>query len=806
MRPTPRKTTADLPRIEGPLGGLIQALSNLLFNNRALMLGIFAALTVFLAWSASGLKVDAGFKKMIPLEHPYMKTFTDYEQTFGGANRIIVALIREPAADGAPPATIFDKAFMASLKAATDDLFYIKGVDRPTVQSLFTPNVRFIEIVEGGFAGGNVIPATFHGEPEDLETVRRNVQKAGLVGRLVSNDLHGALIRADLLDVDPETGEKLNYPRIAAELEALRAKYQKDGVQVHIIGFAKAVGDITEGAKGVIAFFLIAFVITSLLLLWYTKSAKLTGVALVCALLPVLWLLGTLPLVGYGIDPLSILVPFLIFSIGCSHAVQMTNAWKDAIADGFDATDASRFAFSQLFIPGTLALVTNALGFLVIMLIEIDIVRELGITATLGVSLMIVTNKMVLPILLTYLKISQATLDKKLALESSFDPFWRACSHFAEKRTALWAIAGSVLLLAVGFVLAREQKVGDLGSGLPELREDSRYNRDNAAITGNFKIGVDVISIVVQTKDIDGACTDHRVMDAMDAFEWKMKNVDGIASAISLPSMAKIVNAGFNEGSLRWRVLARNRDVLAQAVTPIDTGTGLLNSDCSAMQMLFFTSDHQGETLARIVQSVKDWNTAFHAPDSEFAEIAPLVEFKLASGNAGVMAATNEAVEEADKHELAAIFGAITLMCLLTFRSFGATLCIILPLALVSLLNNALMATLDIGLKVSTLPVIALGVGVGVDYGIYLYDRIEVHLHHGMSLVEAFFNALKERGAAAAFTAVTMSLGVATWAFSALKFQADMGVLLSFMFLVNMLGALILLPSLLAFFVKAKKA
>ncbi len=168
------------------------------------------------------------------------------------------------------------------------------------------------------------------------------------------------------------------------------------------------------------------------------------------------------------------------------------------------------------------------------------------------------------------------------------------------------------------------------------------------------------------------------------------------------------------------------------------------------------------------------------------------------------MVATNEAVEQAEKSELAAIFGAITLMCLLTFRSLGATICIILPLALVSLLNNALMAVLDIGLKVSTLPVIALGVGVGVDYGIYLYDRLEVHLHEGKKLGEAFFVALKERGAAAAFTAITMSLGVGTWAFSALKFQADMGVLLSFMFLVNMLGAVLLLPALLSFFLKTK--
>lgn len=789
-------------RAPGVLSTIIDGIANLLFGHRRLMLVLFALITAFMAWSAGHLKVDPGFKKMIPLTHPYMKTFTDYEATFGGANRIIVALIRDrvPGKD----VTIFDKQFMATLKAATDDVFYIKGVDRPTVQSLFTPNVRFIEIVEGGFAGGNVIPATYSGSDEDLETVRRNVQKAGLVGRLVSTDLRGALIRCDLLDFDPESGEKLNYPRIAADLEALRAKYQKDGVKVHIIGFAKAVGDITDGAKGVIAFFGIAFLITALLLFWYTKSAKLTAVALFCALLPVLWLLGTLPLAGYGIDPLSILVPFLIFSIGCSHAVQMTNAWKDAIAEGLDPTAASRSAFSQLFIPGTLALLTNALGFLVIMLIKIDIVRELGITATLGVTLMIVTNKMVLPILLTYLHIEPRTIARKLEQERKFEPLWRACSRFAERRVAVWAIAVAIVLLGLGAWKAREQKVGDLGVGLPELRDDSRYNRDNAAITDNFKIGVDVLSVVVQTHDIDGACTDYRVMDAMDAFEWRMKNVEGVASALSLPSLAKIVNAGYNEGSLRWRVLSRNRDVLAQAVTPIDTGTGLLNSDCSAMQMLFFTSDHQGTTLARIVAAVKRWNAYFES-DPKYKDIAPLVDFKLASGNAGIMAATNEAVDAADKQELAAIFGAISLMCLLTFRSLGATICIILPLALVSLLNNALMAMLGIGLKVSTLPVIALGVGVGVDYGIYLYDRIEVHLHNGEDLVGAFFNALKERGAAAAFTAITMSLGVATWAFSALKFQADMGVLLSFMFLVNMLGALVLLPSLLAFFVKARK-
>ncbi len=770
---------------------VITALSWLLFEHRRAMLVLFTLITLGLGWSATQLRVDAGFRKMIPLQHPYMRTFTEYSDTFGGANRIVVALMR----DGGD---IFDAEFMHTLKTATDDVYFVPGIDRSTVQSIFTPNTRFIEVIEQGFAGGNVVPARFAGTPEDLDTVRRNVQKANLVGRLVSNDLHGALITANLLDVDPQTGRKLDYAKVANSLEALRAKYQKDGVHVHIIGFAKAIGDITDGAVGVITFFAVSMLITAVLLLWYSKSLELTVVALLCALLPVLWLLGTLPLIGYGIDPLSILVPFLIFSIGCSHALQMTNAWKDGLAAGLDGIGAARNAFANMFIPGTLALLTNALGFLVIMMIKIDIVRELGVTATLGVTLMIITNKMVLPIILSYMRLSPTTLKRKLEQEHKFDPLWRFCAGFAERRRAALAIGAAVLLAAFGIWKAPDRKVGDLGIGLPELRDDSRYNLDNAAITRNFAIGVDVLSVIVQTHGIDGACTDHGVMDAMDVFEWEMKNVDGVASTLSLPNLAKIVNAGFNEGSLRWRVLARDRDVLAQAVTPIDTGTGLLNPDCSAMQILLFTRDHQGTTLARIVAAVKSWQTRFRT-DPEFKDIAGQVEFKLASGNAGVMVATNEAVEIADREELAAIFAALTLMCLITFRSISATLSIILPLALVSLLNNTVMALFGLGLKVSTLPVIALGVGVGVDYGIYIYDRLDAHVREGARLPDAFFRALQERGAVSAFTAITMSIGVATWTFSALKFQADMGALLSFMFLVNMFGALLLLPSMLVF-------
>jgi predicted RND superfamily exporter protein len=306
-----------------------------------------------------------------------------------------------------------------------------------------------------------------------------------------------------------------------------------------------------------------------------------------------------------------------------------------------------------------------------------------------------------------------------------------------------------------------------------------------------------VLSVIVQTKDVQGACTNFAIMDTIDRFEMFMRNVHGVQSVLALPGVAKVVASGWNEGSIDWRALSRNPEVLAQSVTPIDTATGLLNTDCSAMQVLVFTRDHQGTTIAHIVSEVKRFASENNTPQ---------IEFKLASGNVGVMAATNEAVDAAEVTMLLALFGAITLLVFLTFRSWEAVLCIILPLTLVSILCNALMAVLGIGLKVSTLPVIALGVGVGVDYGIYLYEQMKHHMEeYGESLREAFYQALRSRGTAAVFTAVTMGIGVGTWSFSALKFQADMGILLAFMFVVNMLGAIFLLPALAAVLIDRKR-
>jgi predicted RND superfamily exporter protein len=759
-----------------------------LINWRRPFLILFTLVTLFFGYSASKVQLDPGFMKLLPVKHEYMQTMLEYMSDFSGANTLLVNLEWKGEGD------IYNPEFMTALREATDEVFFIPGINRTRVSSLFTPDVYYIEITESGFRGEPVVPARFSGTPEQMAQVRSNVELSGQVGQLVANNLRGAMIRADLHEYDPDSEVKVDYWEVQQHLHDIRERFESENIEVHIIGFARLLGDVIEGLLWVFAFFALAFLITVLLLYWYTRSWRITATALVVAMLPVLWLVGTLPLIGYGIDPMSILVPFLIFAIGVSHAVQMTSAWRLEVVEGKSSQEAAKNAFTKLFVPGAVALLTEALGFGVIMFINIPIVHELGITACLGVLLMIITNKMILPIILSYLtleKSSQQTTDGQE--QAWIAPLVRKIATCAEPRCALVVFGICLGLLSVTTWISRDLVVGDQGEGVPELHEDSRYNMDSRAISQSYDIGVDVLTVIVEAKDFDGdSCLHYPVINLVDRFELYMRGVDGVQSVTSVAGIGKLVISAFNEGNPRWRALPRTETGLSTGSNAFDPKLGLNNEGCRAIQVLTFMKNHDGTLVAHAVREIK-----------AFIEENPVegVTLRLASGNVGVMAATNEAVGAAEVRMLGALFGALTLFCLITFRSIRATLCVLVPLAMVCVFANAVMAGLGIGLKVATLPVIALGVGVGIDYALYLFERIQHHMEgEDMTFRDAFELAMLERGKAAVFTAITMSVGVATWMFSALKFQADMGLLLAFMFLVNMLAAICLLPALGAWF------
>jgi len=763
----------------------VDAIALWLINWRKPLGMLFLLTTIALGWSATNTKFDPGFKKLIPQSHEYMSAFLTHGDKFTGANRVLISLRWTGEGD------IYNRVFLERLRKANDEVFFIDGINRTSVRSLFSPEVRYNEITEFGFMGDVVIPSRFTTDEKGLAHVRANVAKSGQIGNLVGNDLRSAMVQAELLDINPITGEKTDYAEVAAKLENIRKQLSGGGIEINIIGFSKVMGDVMTGLMTVVLFFVLAFIITLFLLWRYSRSLKLTLLAISVALLPVIWLLGILPLIGYGIDPMSVLVPFLIFSIGVSHAVQMTNVWKIDVISGTDSSQAAANAFRKLAIPGTVALLANAFGFMVIMLIDIPIVHELGVTACLGVALMIMTNKMFMPIILSHLKLETQALRPREESESRQQKVWWALSALATPGPAKVSLAVMFVLLIAGTWQSRSLLTGDIGSGAPELRSDSRYNQDNDNIIEDYSIGMDVMSVYLESQNREEACLDWEIMNAVDRLDFFLRGVDGVRSINSVASMGKVFVGGNNEGNPRWATLQRSEQGLIAGASAANPELGLNDFGCKTINIMVYLNDHQDRTLKHVVSEIERFIATEKLTDANF---------RLAGGNAGVAVATNQAVETAEAQMLLAIFSAISLLCFITFRSWRGMLCVILPLILVCILCNALMALLGIGLKVATLPVIALGVGVGVDYGIYIFERMQHSLRHQQDLRTSFYDAMRNRGTAAVFTALTMTIGVGTWAFSPLKFQADMGILLAFMFLVNVLGAIFLLPALACLF------
>lgn len=923
---------------------ILRAIEPIVYAQRTLTMSILVVLTVFFAYCAAQIKPDAGYDKSVPLKHPYMQVLKQYQAEFGSANNVLVALIHK---DG--KGEIYNETFLKSLKDATDEVFFLPGVDRSRVSSLFTPDVRYVEVVEGGFKGGNVIPAEYAPNDEMFALVKGNVNKGGHVGRYTTNDQRGAMVYSELLEVDPVTGEKLDYGTVARTLEdKVRGRFvspkkyvyktttdvgpvaagtvvyerftQPEGflakgldklakitylhkpnpeeaaepvqikmsqmtfeevdnpqynpdVEVHILGFAKVVGDIIEELIPVAGFFLLTLVLSQLMLWAYLGSFKLALLPLICSVVAVIWEFGILQLFGKGLDPFAILVPFLILAVSVSHGVQYANAWVGEVTENKrNPYDASVQSWRRLAINGTFAILSDMLGFALIALVPIAIITEMALNACLGMLAIVVTNKIMMPIMLTWVDVGDPVkfAKKQEQRDAILHPLWHFLSNAVNPKVAMVSILSAGLLLGWGLWMGKGLQIGDSQAGVPELLPDSRYNNDTAAVQANFAIGTDVIKIIAETDP--EACVKHEVMEQIDRFGWRMDNTPGVQSSLSLPWAAKQVNMAFSEAAPKYKVLPRNQFTMVQAITPIPTSSGLLNANCSAMAVFVFTTDHKAETLKRLsaetvrfneensaefyethtdvnaqycadklearrehgrskvalqtmTEKIKKTNPGIGDTElSERAEIIALnervtkadeahktfdkvcpVNFALASGQVGVMAATNEEVKRLEQPMLYIVYAGVTLCVFLSFFQWQSVVAVMVPLAIISYLVYAVMVIFGIGLKVATLPVVALAAGIGVDYGLYIYAQYNDGLKAGFSHKQAYFDTLRLTGKAVVFTGIALSVGVATWLWSGLQFQRDMGKLLVFAFAGNMVAAIVLLPAIASFILKPRK-
>ncbi|WP_342621032.1 MMPL family transporter [Rhodoferax sp. GW822-FHT02A01] len=763
-----------------------------LFNHRRIVLLICLVCTLVFGAFATRIRLNASFEKMIPTGHPYIANFLENRRDLGAlGNSMRIAV---ETTEG----SIFDRSYLEVLQHMNDEIYLIPGVDRPFMKSLWTTATRWAAVTEEGLEGGTVMPDGYDGSPAALEQVRQNVERSGEIGQLVANDYKSSVIFVPLLDKDPQTGADIDYRQLSQRIEQIRERYQHGTIQVHVTGFAKVVGDLMDGLVQVLGFFAVATVIAGIMLFWYTRCVRSTALVVLCSLIAVLWQFGLVALAGYQLDPYSVLVPFLVFAIGMSHGAQKMNGIMQDVGRGTHRVVAARYTFRRLFLAGMTALLCDAVGFGVLMIIKIGVIQDLAVIASIGVAVLIFTNLILLPVLLSYTGVSASAAARTLQAEQldasgAKHWMWEMLDRFTARQWASGAVVVSALLALLGYAVSQHLQVGDLDPGAPELRADSRYNRDNAFMVKSYAASSDILVVMVKTPE--DQCTHYAVLSKVDELAWKLEQLPGVESTNSMAALSRIATAGYNEGHFKWLDLVPNDDVLAgvQNRAPRE----LFNQSCNLLTLYVYLKDHKAETLTRVVDAVEAYAQANNSPAGTFL---------LAAGSAGIEAATNIVVKKASHEMMLWVYAAVILLCWITFRSWRAVVVAVLPLVLTSILCEALMVAFGMGVKVATLPVIALGVGIGVDYALYVLSVMLSRLRAGTSLSESYYQALLFTGKVVMLTGVTLSVAVATWVFSPIKFQADMGILLAFMFLWNMIGALVLLPALAHFLLVPKVA
>ena len=787
MKHSSPNTVSPEDRFDPKSGSLIE---RVLFNYRMVVIVICTLITLVLGWQATKLTINASFEKTLPTHQAYIQNYLTYEDELTGlGNALRIAVVN-------PKGSIYTAEYMETLRQLSDEVFLMPGVDRVQMKSLWTPSTRWIGVTEEGLDGGPVIPENFDGSPESLQKLKTNVVRSGQIGQLVAADGQSSIVYMPLLGQDA-TGKTLDYAQYSALLEALRTKYESKGVEIHITGFTKIMGDLIEGVESVLSFFAIAVVIATIMVFWYTRCTRSTSLVVFASLLAVVWQLGLLSILGYVLDPYSILVPFLVFAIGMSHGAQKMNGIMQDVGRGFDKLVAARFTFRRLFLAGLTALLADAVGFAVLLVIDIQVIQELAIAASIGVAVLIFTNLILLPIMLSYIGVSARAAKRSVVnditpTESKRIPLiWGGLDQFTQRKWAIVSLAAGVVLAVGALIISSHLKIGDLDPGAPELRQDSRYNLDVAFMNDHYGASSDVLAIMVKTPD--GECSQYSTLNKVDALEWQLRQLPGVDTTDSLALLSRRVLSGLNEGNPKWYEFLPNQSMLNYITA--GAPRGLYNNSCNLLTVYVYLKDHKADTLTDVVDHV----AAFAQANND-----DQVQFLLAAGSAGIQAATNISVKEAWYQMLFLVYGAVALLSLVTFRSIKAVIVAIVPLMLTSVMAAALMVVLGMGVKVATLPVIALGVGIGIDYALYILSITLVGLRLGNTLSQSYLRALNFTGKVVMLTGVTLSVGVITWVASPIKFQADMGLLLAFMFIWNMLGALVLLPALAHFLLKPK--
>jgi len=752
-------------------------------GHRVLVASLFTALTALMLALALQIEIKTIFDDQLPKNHPYIQANERIKETFGGSN--VVSIVLE-----ASSGDIFREDALARIRKVTSDLQQVHGVNQFQIISLASKKLKE---VTGSTENIEFRPIMWPDVPktaEELAQLREAVLTNPMaLGAFVSPDMKAALISVDFYD------NALDYGRIFNEIMSIAESVKSDGIAVRVVGEPILYGWVAHYIPETLKIFLLTVACLIALLFAIARTWRGTLLPLLAGASSAIWALGLARIMGFNLDPLVIVVAFLITARAISHSVQLITRFEDELNAGVDSTiAAAKTSMLALFKPGMLGVVADAGCMIVVFLTPIPLLQKISLIGTAWVLTIALTACVMTPVLLSWVRLPRRYAHR-FDVGALLDQVLSLCVRIVTTRARYAVLAFAAILFVVSGLYACSLTVGDAEPGSPILWRDSAYNRDAAAINARFQ-GADRMLVVFGGHQ-PNAIKEPAVLDNIRSLQRYMGSQPEVGGSLSIADVVPAVRAVLREGNPRYQEFGESADengeLLYQFVSGSDPGDIKRFADPkyqdAVVQINFH--NHTGETIRTAVARVK-----------EFVERNPVAagEYILAGGLVGVLAAVNEVILAGQIEAIALALLVLVLCCALAYRSTVAGMFFMVPVVLSNTVTFSYMAWKGIGMSISTLPVVALGIGLGVDYAFYVVDGIREELHHHDDVGRAIIRSLRTAGRGVLVTALTLTVSVALWWASSLRFQAEMGILMGIWLFVSAASALFLMPAMVVIF------
>lgn len=739
-----------------------------------------ALVTIFFAFQITKMEMFTQFLDLFPSNHPYVEVHKQYSRFFGSAYQATIML---EVKDG----DIFNTDTLEKMVRIQSAVDLIPGVDHFGISSIASNQETIVRETPDGISVKPIMKEVPKNEKEILDLKKKVFTSDHIYGTLVSWDQKALLLNANFHQ------GKLDFNVLFDKFMDIKKLEEDENHKLYLSGQPLIYGWIYHHLPEMGVIFALTIVIILVMLYAYMHGSGYWWVPFLTAVISSIWGLGFAAMWGFHFDPLIIVIPFLLSARAISHAVQWYERFIDEYCRTEDTVEAAHITGAALFPPGLLGIVTDAAGLFVISLTPIPILKNLAYLGTAWALSVVFAVLVFMPLFFAWVssvKLPESVKECKIGRIEQFLIRMTAWT-FGKGRSAVLLCAAGVLLF--GIVSSAQLKYGDANPGSPILRQDSEYNMDTAKVNSRFP-GVDQMWVVFEADGEYPAIVKPELMKGMEALKMHMSKDPNVGHVMSMADLAKGLHMLVYGNDPKFETIPKDRKTLGDLLSFYKMGAGPGDLDkwaipsFDAANVRIFLKDHKGETISQVIEQVRTFI-------SENQDLMKNAVMKPAGGLGGILAAANEVIAVKNHQLLIMVLGIVFVLCTLTYRSMLAGAMFVLSLVMANFLAFAYMGFKNIGLNINTLPVVALGIGLGVDYGLYIISRIKDTYEEKNNLSTAVVTGVSTSGRAVFMTATMMTGGVFFWYFSPLRFQAEMGILLGILMISNMLVGILVLPA-----------